>query len=589
MSIQEINALLAEGDRAAEQGHHARALCCFERVLPHAPRSPAVLVRTAQAHFDLGEYAKAAGHFLAAAIARPGEARYWHNLGVALKHAGRAPDAEQAWRRAVAADASYAKAWIELGRKLEKDARLWEAEDCYHRALDLTPGDEGCLVGLSAVKLHQGEPKAALRWLGKAISQAADNRAELFSSYLLTAHYHPRVRTRGLAILGRQAGRYWPVRPTNAAESLSPFPRPGTRAGERLAVGYLSPRLGDTPPGRMLLELLGYHDRDRIESFCYSTWRHEDRVANSLRGSAEHWRDVEGMDCDALVQHIRNDGIAVLVDLAGHSPGGRIEVMCRRAAPVQLAWLDYFDTMGLACYDGTISDVHSSPAGDEAFFVEKILRLPACRFVFAPPEDRIPPGPLPALRRRALTFGSFNRMSKLNDDVLRLWARILDASPGSRLVVKNSSLNAAGEHGRHRKRFAALGIPAARLVLLGTSDAPGLWADYRRIDIALDPFPFNGGITTFDALSMGVPVLTLSGESMVSRQSASMVVAVGMNEWVTEDPEACLRLAGGWNHRLAELAALRERLPGAVAASPLCDRRSFARAIESLYFAAVGS
>lgn len=180
-------------------------------------------------------------------------------------------------------------------------------------------------------------------------------------------------------------------------------------------------------------------------------------------------------------------------------------------------------------------------------------------------------------------------MSKLNDRVLRLWARILEAVPGSRLVVKNGSLDAAAEQPRHLARFAALGISAERVTLLATSDATGLWADYRKLDIALDPFPFNGGITTFDALSMGVPVLALEGDTMVSRQSSSMLHAVGLGDWVAEDEDAYVRLAVDWSARVAQLAALREQLPLRLAASPLCDTRAFARQMEALYVAAFES
>lgn len=342
--LEELNALLAQGDRAAEQGRHSEALRCYELAHPRAPRSVAVLARLAQAHFELGNHERASAHFLAAANLRPGEARHWHNAGIALNLSGRLADAEQAWRRAIAADAGYGRSWFELARRLEQDARLWEAEACYLRALGLMPDSAASLLGLAGTKLHQGDPAAALRWTRRALARAADDCAELFSSYLLTAHYHPRMTARRLAALARRAPRYWPV--PAASRAPDDIRKP---PGARLAVGYLSPRLGDGPPGRMLLALLAGHDRSRVESYCYSTWRHDSAVTARLRAAAERWRDVEALDDEALAQRVRDDRIDVLVDLAGHSPSGRVGVLCRRPAPVQLSWLDYFDSMGLAC------------------------------------------------------------------------------------------------------------------------------------------------------------------------------------------------------------------------------------------------
>lgn len=571
-SLQAINALLQEGDRAVEQGRHADALRCFRQVLPYAVRNPVVLVRIAQAHFDLEQYAQAAEYFRTAAQARPQEARYWHNLGVTLNHAGQPQDAEQAWRQAVAVAPDYVQPWVELGKKREKEASLWEAERCYRQALDIQPGLRDCLLGLSRVKMNQGYPQEALRWHGRVVATAREDRGEIYSGYLVAAHYHAGIGARGLAILGRAAYRHYP-QPVIPKAYLSK---------NRLTIGYLSPRLGDTPPGHMLLTILPHHDRGRVQTFCYSTHRYVDEVARQLRAAAGYWCDAQNLDDVSLARRIRADGIDVLIDLAGHSPGGRVRMLSLRPAPVQLSWLDYFDTMGLPWYDGIVSDAVSTPREAEPCFAEKVLRLPACRFVFAPPVSRPDPGPLPALRNGYVTFGSFNRMAKINDRVAQVWARILAAVPDAVLVLKNTSLDYSAEHDRHRERLAVSGISPQRLVLRPTSDPAGLWGDYQEIDIALDPFPFNGGITTFDALSMGVPVLALMGDGMVSRQSASILAACGLGAWMAADPDDYVGRAVDWSRRLEEVAVLRRSLPQVVAASPLCDAAGFARAIEEI-------
>jgi predicted O-linked N-acetylglucosamine transferase (SPINDLY family) len=306
-----------------------------------------------------------------------------------------------------------------------------------------------------------------------------------------------------------------------------------------------------------------------------------------LASRVDAWRDAAGEDAHGLANRIRDDRIDILVDLAGHAPGGRTDVLALRPARVQLTWLDYFDTMGLSCYDGIVSDGVSTPPGSEVFYAERVLRLPHCRFVFAPAADRPAPGPLPASARGTLAFGSFNRLAKVNRSVIAAWAAILHALPGSRLVLKSTSFDAPDEHAEHRARLAALGLPVDRVTLLPSSNSAGLWRDYQAIDVALDTFPFNGGITTFDALSMGVPVLAVRGDSMVSRQSASLLSAVGLEDWIADDVDGYVRLALRWAERVAELAALRASLPARVRASPLCDAPAFTRALEECYDAAL--
>jgi protein O-GlcNAc transferase len=279
---------------------------------------------------------------------------------------------------------------------------------------------------------------------------------------------------------------------------------------------------------------------------------------------------VAALDDEALAARIAADGVDVLVDLSGHTGGHRLGVFARRPAPRQFSWLGYAASTGLAAMDGFIGDRWLLPDGAEAGFVEPLRRLPHSFTVYAPPPDAPGVGPLNEVPR----FGCFNALHKLGDEVLALWARVLEATPGSRLLLKAPGLQHEAERDALLARWPG---DAARLDLEG----PGPLADYLsafgRVDIALDPFPHSGGMTTLDGLWMGVPVLTLPGPAPISRQGLSFLQTLGLAEgWVAQDADDVVRLARQWTQDRAGLAALRAGMRQRMAASPLCDAGRFA-------------
>lgn len=573
-SVEIVNTWLKKGDQASDMGRHKEALNCYRQAEAIVGRSPLILVRIGTSFFDLGMYGEAVEYFRAAANERPDVARYWHSLGVALSRSGKQDEAENAWRRAALSKEASFKSLIEIAKKRENESSLWEAESCFRQALVIEPDSRECMLGLARVKLHQGYPGDALRWIGRLLARQPKDAAEIYSSFLVTAHYHPKINRRGYFTLATRAAFFF-----NQAETWR-FPL--KTSFKRLRIGYISPRLNDSPTGNMLLALVQHHDISRFEVFVYSTFYRPDKVAGQLKDAVEHWRDASKMDDSALAEQIRADCIDLLVDLAGHCPGGRTRVMCKRVAPVQLSWLDYFDTMGLSCYDGIISDPVSSPPEEDRYYSEQVLRVAPCRFVFRPPTDRPAVTGLSASRER-IAFGCFNRMSKINDTVLSTWARILESIPGAVLILKNSSLNFPEELDSHALRLASFGISPERIKLLPYSNLDDLWSAYGAIDISLDPFPFNGGISTFDSLSMGVPVISLKGEGMVSRQSESILSACGLQQWVAANIDEYVSLAVEWSKRLDELAGIRAGLRNRIEQSPLCNQAGFAHKIEEVY------
>ncbi len=351
----------------------------------------------------------------------------------------------------------------------------------------------------------------------------------------------------------------------------------------RLRIGYVSPDFRRHPVTALFAPVIERHDRGQFEIFCYYNHRGADAVTARIRTAASQWRDVAGIEHPVLAEQIVADRIDILVDLAGHTAHNRLQVFARKPAPVQVEWLGYFNTTGIDAIDYFISDPHCSPPGQEQWFAEQLVRLPHTRFCYEPYPFMPPVNALPALSKGHVTFGCFNNLAKINEGVLSLWARILEAVPGSRLVIQAQALDDAP----NRERFAALAarcaIPRDRLELRPFVRLEEAARNYHGIDIALDPFPFCGGMTSFEALWMGVPVLTLASELVAGRQTLSMLRNLGLDTLVGRDEADYLRIAVGLASDLPGLAQLRRDLRQRFEASPLMDYDAFTLALETEY------
>ncbi len=408
--------------------------------------------------------------------------------------------------------------------------------------------------------------------------QLGERFTRLAGNLLLDSQYDPQMSdedlTRQAAAWGRDQVRRVPAHPL----------KPRNRDAERvLKIGYVSADLYRHPVGWLGGGPIMGHDRGHVHVTLYANQTCADPLTESLRQSADVWTPVMGMDDPTLADRIAADGIDILVDLSGHTSGNRLGAFARRPAPVQASWLGYFATTGLPTIDYVLLDDCHVADGCEAHFVEEVVRLPGCRFCYTPDPDMLGISADANLSDRPITFGSFNNAAKLNDPVIALWAEVLKATPESQLLLKWRSFADPGLQARIRETFAGHGIARDRITFEGLTDHPHMLNRYRDIDVALDPFPFTGGLTTCEALFMGVPVVTLPGRRCVSRQSHSILTAVGHPEWSAATPgeyvAAASRLAGQARQDPSRRSALRE----SVLASPLCDPRAFAEKLEQFY------
>ena len=523
-----------------------------------------------------GALEEAVTHFRRALELDPGRAATCNNLGLAYKELGDAEQAEACYRKALEIAPDFAEAHNNLGVLQSGRGRLGEAEACFREALALQPDYLNARVNLAVSLQAQGRIDEADQCFRAALALQPGN-GELHSKLLFNLNYDATIEAQTMF----EAHREWDRRHGGEAMSASSFPN-DRDPQRRLRIGYVSADFRKHSVAFFLESLLAHHDREAVEVYCYSDVIREDEVTRRLRALVPHWRRTCGVDDAELALRIRRDAIDILVDLAGHTAGNRMAVFARRAAPVQISWLGYPNTTGLAAMDYRITDFIADPPGAEQWHSEQLLRLRGGFLCYQGETGH--PGRGPAAVAEHVVFGSFNNLSKFSDQVLNLWAEILRRVPNARLLLKNRALEDPACRDRLIGRFFAHGVEAERLELVGWTATPEDHLHlYERVDIALDTAPYNGTTTTCEALWMGVPVITLCGERHASRVGASLLHRIGLDELVAADAAGYVSLAvdlAGDPMRRSELhTGLRRRM----LSSPLCDGKAFAREMESAY------
>jgi predicted O-linked N-acetylglucosamine transferase (SPINDLY family) len=354
-------------------------------------------------------------------------------------------------------------------------------------------------------------------------------------------------------------------------------------AERRLRIGYISPDFRAHSVARFFSPLLREHDRTKFEVFLYADVANPDRLTEAFRAQADGWRDIRNKAAEQVADLVRADQIDILIDLAGHTGGNRLEVLQRKPAPVQVSWLGYPNTTGLAAVDYRVVDQTTEPTGTaEPYSVEEIVRLPDGFHCMEAYEDAVAVAPPPCQTNGFVRFGSFNYLGKINDRVVETWARILRDVPDSRLLMKARGLGDTLANEAYLALFERHGVERERIEIAPYQPTQRDHLNlYGAVDIALDPFPYNGTTTTCEALWMGVPVVAALGDTHASRVSASLLKQIGHPELIATDTEDYVRRAVDLGHDRARMAELRGRLRADMEASPLRDERGFARKFET--------
>jgi protein O-GlcNAc transferase len=598
------------GNAYKESGQFAEAAACFQEALRLMPTMARAHNNLALTRAGQGMLAQAIEGFRQALRLDPNLPDAHNNLGSALQSQGKLAEATMCFRQAVRLSPGFANALNNLGTALTLQGQLDEAISCFQQGSRLAPAnadmhnnlgnaflalgrcDEAAASFQEALRLQpnlaevhanlgnvlkdQGQLEEALACYARALELKPDY-VTAHDNYVYTLNYRPGQD----AVATLEECKAWNRR---HAEPLARFIRPhlNDKSPERrLRIGYVSPDFRYHPVGRFLITLLASHDHAKFEIFCYSAVQVPDALTERCRSLADGWRSLVGLTDAQAAELIRQDRVDILVDLAMHTMNNRLLVFAHKPAPVQVTYLAYAGTTGMEAMDYRLTDPYLDPPGqNDQSYSESSIRLADTYWCYAPVMETPEPTSLPAPQPGQITFGCLNNFCKVTVPTLETWAVILQSTAGARLLLHAPT-------GSHRERVATFfekrGVAAGRINFVDKLPGREYFRTYARIHIGLDPFPFGGGTTTCDALWTGVPVISLAGQTAVTRSGVSILSNVGLTELLARNAEEyvdiAVKLAGDVPRLTALRAGLRERLR----TSRLMDGARFARSVEAAY------
>lgn len=505
----------------------------------------------------------------------PNIADYHNTLGNVLWNRGALDEAIKECRKAIQLKPDYAEAHNTLGVALSLRGLFDDAIAAYRRAIGLQPNYAEAYSNLGNALFEEGLLDEAIASFDRAVTLAPRN-PRLLSNRIYMLHFHPDY---GPETILRERMRWDDLFGKPLQSAIQPFAN-GRDPNRRLRIGYVSPDMRNHSVGRFLLPLMRAHDPAQVETFCYCDVARSDEITEQTRKYAHQWRNIAGMSDAGVAAAVQADGIDILVDLAMHMARSRPLLFARKPAPVQVAWLAYAGTTGMSAIDYRLTDPFLDPPGrNDMHYVEKSVRLPETFWCYEPMTES-PISPLPALGSGFVTFGCFNNFCKITPQTIDAWCALLAAVPNSHLILH---ANPGRHRDRTRQTLMDRGIDPLRLEFVEKLPLQSYLAQYSRIDIALDPFPYGGGTTTCDAIWMGVPVVSLIGQTAVGRGGFSILMNLRLPELVAKHVQEYITIAASLAADQAVLCDFRLTLRDRMRRSPLLDAPRFARNIEQAY------
>jgi protein O-GlcNAc transferase len=532
---QNLDALTNLASLLCERGQAERALEYAAAVAATASHAADGWFVKGRACLALRRFAEAEAAFRRVLEMSPNHLQSKHNLAVALWRQGRLTEAEQWTRQLLGEDENHAEVWRLLGTILQLRGRANEAVEALRRSVEIGP--------------HAGR----------------------HSKLLMALQYVEGVSPESLLVAHQQwNAAYAPKRePTDMAT----YRKSG--AGDVLRIGFFSDAFCNSPIGMMVLGVLAQLDTSRCTIVCYSDRIAADEYTARFRAVADDWRITAGLETEEVVELIRGDEVDVLVDLMGHS-GDRLSVFAEKPAKLQMSWFGYVGTTGLGTMDYLLADRFHVREGEERWYTERVLRMPHGYACYQAPSYAPEVGPLPALASGRVTFGCFNAPGKYSSGMFDAWAEILKRAPDARLLLKYMGLHEAETKEFWQGELVRRGVEKERLVCEGFSTHRDMLTAYQRVDIALDTQPYSGGVTTCEALWMGVPVITFPGRTFAGRHATSHLSNAGYPQFIADDAQGYVGLAVLWSRRLDDLTEIRGQMREQVSRSPLCNAARFA-------------
>ena len=566
-----------------QQGNLDQAKSIYEEVLSQAPTHAEAKHLLGVCHHQSGENPAAAKHIESALTLDPGNVAFLYNLGVVYQELGHDDGAAKCYFAVLESQPANLAALVNLGNLHFKRGVFSEALHLYRQALRLEPGSADHHLRVARSLRNIGNSVDALGHLGTASLLAPEDEA-VQSEVLFTSQYVPGIN---LPDLSRRHQEWW-NRFSSGPEPIAP-PELARKAAPPYRVGFLSPDLGNHPVGIFLAPLLERLRKNKeVEVFCFNDRKTDDEFSRRLRDASDHWHDCAGMGDEALLELLHREQLHVLIELAGHTENNRLPLLATRVAPAQATWAGYVGTTGSEMIDYLITDPFHTPDGTEDFFSETLLRFPHGYIGYEPPSYAPEVGALPFLENGYPTFGCLNNPSKLSHSTIQLWSEILRRLPESRLILKYKGMDDRAVRERVLGLFRIDGVSPDRVEMIGQTNHVEHLSLLNRIDIALDPTPYSGGLSTCEAMWMGVPVVTCPGDTFASRHSLSHLTNAGFTDMITDSFPAYVEKACTLASDADALATIRAGMRERMSNSPLCDLDGFAEDFVSALEAIVG-
>jgi protein O-GlcNAc transferase len=571
---------LSHASRLYRSGNLQQAKEIYQQIVRFDACNHEALNALGRIMLETGDHVAALQLVNQAVTCNPGFAEAHFTLGNVLRVHKRFEAAIAGYLRAIEIDPAHAEAYNYLGNSYFALGEVDKAFDSYQRALELRPDYAEAHNNMGNVLNLKCDIDAALMSYHKALSLRPE-LSKVHSNILFSMNYLPRFSAKDIY----EESRRWDEQHGSNPSGLCTRTVTDVRIDRRLRVGYLSPDFYTHPVSFFCEPLFAAHDRDLVEVYCYSDVAVADLVTRRLKSLADSWCNTSAMPDEILIEQIRNDQIDLLVDLCGHTSMNRLALFARKPAPIQITWLGYPATTGLQSMDYRLTDAVADPEGEaDICHSEKLFRLPDGFLCYAPLRSAPKVSSLPFSDNGFITFGSFNNLPKLTSEVLQLWAELLRRIPQAKLLLKNKYCANVSIRRRLIETFCQLGIAESRIIVVPAE--PSIQAHlalYGRVDISLDPFPYNGTTTTFESLWMGVPTVTLSGERHSGRVGASILTRLGLDGLIASNPQEYLDIAQELSRDTGRLATLRASLRARLAGSSLCDAQLFTGNVETAY------
>lgn len=568
------NAHASRGNLLFSLNRFAEAIPNYDRAIALSPDHLGALTNRGSSYMQLTQYDAALADFDRALAVHPGHATAWTGRANALFRYGDYEAALASYQKALAINPNLLETWLGAADMLLYVGRIAEALRACQRALAIAPTSVLALTLLGKCYSKQGDADAAIARFDRAL--AIDPGCEFaLSNKVFALDYSSKG---GFAEHFQARSAWWNQIGCAMAPHAILHHDNERDPGRRLVIGYVSADFRAISPAYSFRPVLQNHDKSQFEVICYSASAIEDSVTESFRQVADKWRNVSQWSGQELVDTIQRDKVDILVDLSGHTEGNRLRVFACKPAPVQVTAWGFATGSGLPVIDYMFSDPVTIPATSRQFFAEQIYDLP-CFAIVEPPRPELRSCEPPALSNGHITYGLFNRVSKFSDAAIAVWAKILKSDTSARLLIKDTAIDDEMIKTQLRAKFAAHGIGHDRIDMKGRTPRDEHLAAYGLVDICLDPFPQNGGVSTWEALYMGVPVVTKLGDSVASRAAGGILSAVGLPEWTAENEDEYVKIA------LAStpdrLKAIRNDLPALIAAR--CSPRAYTAEVEKAY------